>query len=143
MNMDQSFQSYKNQNYKVGYKLKLDGEDKYDDYKVISKIIKFAENNQHGFAMTKPMPLGSIKEKNPSWTTFNLLMEKVSLDNPIGHLFIVDVKFDREKATSCQIMYNEIFPPFTDKQTMIEANERSVFQLLELYTEDKQGMPKY
>ena len=25
---------------------------------------------------------------------------------------------------------------------MIEANERSVFQLLELYTEDKRGMPK-
>ena len=69
-------------------------------------------------------------------------MEKVSLDDPIGHLFIVDVKFDHEKATSCQIMYNEIIPPFKDKQAMIEANERSVFQLLELYTEDKRGMPK-
>ena len=96
MNIDQSLQSYKNQNYKVGYKLNLDGEDKYNDYRVISKIIKVDENNQYGFAMTKPMAVGSIKEKTPSWTTFNLLMEKVSLDDPIGHLFIVDVIFDHE-----------------------------------------------
>ena len=136
MNIDQSFQSYKKQNYKVGYKLKLDGEDKYNDYRVISKIIKFDENNQYGFVMTKPMPVGSTKEKTPSWATFNLLIEKVSLDDPIGHLFIVDVEFDHEKTTSCQIMYNEIFPPFTDKQTRIESNERSLFQLLELYAED-------
>ena len=65
MNIDQSFQTYKNQNYKVGYKLKLDGEEKYNDYRVISKLIKFDENNQHGFAMTKPMGIGSIKEKSP------------------------------------------------------------------------------
>ena len=43
-------------------------------------------------------------------------------------------------ATECQIMYNEIFPPFTEKQSRVEANERSVYQLLELYSED--GKPK-
>ena len=75
--------------------------------------------------MTKPMAVGSIKEKSPSWIEFNLLMEKLSLDDPISHLFVVDVEFEHEKATDCQIMYNEIFPPFTDKQTRIEANERS------------------
>ena len=69
-------------------------------------------------------------------------MEKVSLDDPIGHLFVVHAEFEHEKATDCQIMYNEIFPPFTDKQTRIEANERSVFQLLELYSENVKGTPK-
>ena len=142
MNIDQSFHTYKNQNYKVGYKLKLDGEEKYNDYRVISKLVKFDENNQYGFSMTNPMAIGSIKEKYPSWVEFNLLMEKVSLDDPICHLFVVDAEFEHEKATDCQIMYNEIFPPFTDKQTRNDANERSVFQRLELYSENIKGTPK-
>ena len=142
MNIDQSFQAYKNQNYKVGYKIKLNGENKYHDYRVISKLIKFEENNQYGFAMTKPVLVGSIKEQSLSWVKFKLLMEKVSLDNPIGHIFVVDVEFEHEKATDCQIMYNDIFPPFTDEQARIEANERSVFQLFELYFEDIKGAPK-
>ena len=142
MNIDESFQNYKNQAYKVGYKLKLDSDNKYKDYRVINKIIKFDENNQYGFAMTKPMATGSIKEKLPSWTEFNLFMEKVSLDDPIAHLFVVDIEFDHEKATECQIMHNEIFPPLTDKQTVVLPNERSVFQLLELYSEDHKRMPK-
>ena len=45
----------------------IDDDKQYTDYRVISKIIKFDENNQYGFAMTKPMPIGTIK-KNPSWT---------------------------------------------------------------------------
>ena len=39
-------------------------------------------------------------------------------------------------------MYNEIFPPFTEKQSRVEANERSVYQLVELYSEDSRGNPK-
>lgn len=43
------------------------------------------ENNQYGFAMTKPMPTGCIKENSsPSWIAFNLLLETVSLDDEIG-----------------------------------------------------------
>ena len=61
MNIDQSFQAFKIQNYKIGYKLKLGKDDKYKDYRIISKIVKFDENNQYGFAMTKPMPVGELK----------------------------------------------------------------------------------
>ena len=39
-------------------------------------------------------------------------------------------------------MYNEIFPPSTEKQSRVEANERSVYQLVELYSEDSRGNPK-
>ena len=142
MNIDQSFQAFKNQNYKLGYKLKLDNDETYKDYRVISKIIKFDESNQYGFAMTKPMPIGSIKDKEPSWKEFNLLMEKVTLDGPIGHLFAVDIEFDYENATPRQIMYNEMFPPIVDKKKLLEPNERSIFQLLELYTEGNKEKAK-
>ena len=137
MNIDESFKAYKSQNYKVGYKLELDTDKCYTDYRVISKIIKFDENNQYGFAMTKPMPIG-----HTSWTVFNLQLEKVSLDDPKGHIFVVDIEFDHLNATECQIMYNEIFPPFTEKQSRVESNERSVYQLVELYSEDGRGNPK-
>ena len=142
MNIDRSFQAFKNQNYKLGYKLKLDNDKTYKDYRVISKIINFDENNQYGFAMTKPMPIGSIKDKESSWKKFNLLMEKVSLDDPIGHLFVVDIEFDYENATPRQIMYNEIFPPIVKKKKVLEPNERSIFPLLELYSEDNKGKAK-
>ena len=92
--------------------------------------------------MTKPMPTGSIKEKSPSWTEFNLLLESVDLDDKTGHLFVVDIKFDYEKATDRIILYNEIFPPIIKKKKILDANERSVFQLCELYSESDKGKPK-
>ena len=141
MNIDESFKAYKNQNYKVGYNIKLDGDKLSRECRVISKIIKFDENNQYGFAMTKPMPVGAIKEKEASWTEYNILFEKISLDDKKGHIFIVDIEFDHLHATDCQIMYNEIIPPFIEKDTKIEASKRSVYQLLELYSEDKKGNP--
>ena len=69
-------------------------------------------------------------------------MEKVSLDDPIGHMYVVDIEFDHEKATDQQIMYNEILPPIVDKKAILKANERSLLQLLELYSEDIKGTPK-
>ena len=45
MNIDESFDSFKNQNYKVAYSLKLDNKDTYQELRVTSKILKFDENN--------------------------------------------------------------------------------------------------
>ena len=74
--------------------------------------------------MMKPMPTGCIKEYNlPSWSTFNLLLEKVSLDDPVGHLFVIDIEFDQKKATKRQFLYNEILPPIIEKQKALDANE--------------------
>ena len=70
-----------------------------------------------------------------------MLLEKVSLEYPIGHLFIVDIEFDEQNATEKQYMYNEIFPPIIEKQKILEANERSLFQLLELF-DQTDGKPK-
>ena len=48
--------TYKDYNYKVLYN--LSGSDDGYKHRIISKIIKFDENNQYGYAMTKPMPTG-------------------------------------------------------------------------------------
>ena len=40
------------------------------------------------------------------------------------------------------MMYNEIFPPIIEKRKTIDASERSVFQLCELYSETDKGKPK-
>ena len=74
--------------------------------------------------MTRPMPTGCIKEHLlPSWLKFNLLLETASLDDPIGHLFVVDIEFDEQNATEKQLLYNEIFPPIIEKQKNLDANE--------------------
>ena len=74
--------------------------------------------------MTILMPIGCIKEYNlPSWLTFSLLLEEVSLDDPIRHLFLVDIEFDQKNATKKQFLYNEILTPIIEKQKVLHANE--------------------
>ena len=136
MNIDQSFKAYKRDDLKVVYSLKLNNEKTFCKKRVISKIVKLDENNQYGYAMTKPMPTGCIKENNsPSWLKFNLLLETVTLEDKIGHLFIVDIEFDLENADERKYLYNEIFPPIIEKQKKIDVNDRSLFQLLELFAQ--------
>ena len=145
MNIDQSFKAYKRDDLKVVYSLKLNNEKTFCKKRVISKIVKLDENNQYGYAMTKPMPTGCIKENNsPSWLKFNLLLETVTLEDKIGHLFIVDIEFDLENADERKYLYNEIFPPIIEKNTKIDVNDRSLFQLLELFAEtDKEKAKCY
>ena len=143
MNIDQSFKAFKHDDLKVVYSLKLDDEKSFQKKRIITKIIKFDKNNQYGFAMTRPMLTGCIKQNNsPSWLEFNLLIEKVSLDDPISHLFVVDIEFDEKNATEKQYMYNEIFPLIIEKQKILDANERSLFQLLELFDKTNDDKPK-
>ena len=48
--------------------------------------------------MTKPLPNGCIKDdKDISWQTFNFLLESVSFEDKIGHLYMVDIEFDVKK----------------------------------------------
>ena len=74
------------------------------------------------------LPTGCIIENsNVIWRTFNLLLEKVSLNDQIGHLYVVDIEFDHTKATENQIAYNEIYPLIIEKQKIIDTCERSVY----------------
>ena len=57
--------------------------------------------------MTKLLPIGFIKENSDiSWRTFNLLLEKVNLDDQIGQLYVVDIEFDHKKATDNRLQQN-------------------------------------
>ena len=128
----------RDKNWKVVYN--INGNNK----RVISKILKLDENNQYGHAMTKPLPTGCIKnDPDLSWKTFNLLLESVNLEDKIGHLYIVDIKFDYINATKKQITYNEIYPPIIEKQKTIDPCEKSVYQLLDNYKEGKRGPSSY
>ena len=112
--------------------------------RVISKILKLDENNQYGHAMTKPLPTGCIKnDPDISWNTFNVLLESVNLNDEIGHLYIVDIKFDTDNATKKQIVYNEIYPTIIEKQKTIDANEKSIYQLLDNLREGQNGPLSY
>ena len=125
-------------NFKVIYNINGKNE------RVISKILKLDENNQYGHAMTKPLPTACIKnDSDLSWRTFNLLLESASLEDKIGHLYVVDIKFDHENATEKQIAYNEIYPPIVEKQKTIDPCEKSVYQLLDNYRESKHGRSSY
>ena len=104
--------------------------------------MKLDENNQYGHGMTKPLPTGCIKDNNDlSWKTFNILLEKVDLEDNIGHLYIVDIMFDAKNATKKHLVYNEIYLPVLEKKKIIDPCERSVFQLLEQYVEGDNNNP--
>ena len=135
---DTSILTKKNFEQKVIYN--INGQDK----RVISKIIKLDENNQYGHAMTKPLPTGTIKDNSDlSFKTMNLLLETVSLEDKIGHLFVVDIEFDYKNATLQQIYYNDIYPPIIEKQTTIDPKERGIYQLLDNFREGSDGALSY
>ena len=106
--------------------------------------MKLDENNQYGNGMTKPLPTGCIKDNDDiSWKTFNFLLEKVSFEDTIGHLYIADIEFDIKNATQREFAYNEIYPPIIEKQRIIDPCERSVFQLLEQFVRGESGPKAY
>ena len=84
--------------------------------------------------MTKPLPTGCIKDNDDvSWVTFNKLLESVSFEDTIGHLYIVDIETDFKNATEREFAYNEIYLPITEKQRIIDPCEKSTFQLIEQF----------
>ena len=51
-----------------------------------------------------------------------MLLQNVSLNDQIGHLYVVDIKFDHTKATEKQIVYNEIYPPIIEVYHLLQQN---------------------
>ena len=93
--------------------------------------------------MTKPLRTGCIKDSDDiSWKTFNFLLESVSFEDAIGHLYIVDIEFDFKNATEREYAYNEIYPPIIEKQRIIDPCERSVFPLLEQFVRGEKNAPQ-
>ena len=95
-----------------------------------SKIIKMDENNQYGFAMTKPLPYGVIKKKKvlPTLEELEQILANVTLNDKLGHLFVVDIVFD--KVNEKTLLFNELYPPIFEKDKKIEPYERSCTQIM-------------
>ena len=70
------------------------------------------------------------------------MLESVSFEDTIGHLYIVDIEFDFKNATEREFAYNEIYPPIIEKQKIIDPCEASVFQLLEQFVRGEKNTPK-
>ena len=133
----------KDYNCKTVYNLKMNNEKVKKKKIIITKILKLDENNQYGNGVTKPLPTGCIKDSDDiSWKIFNFLLESVSFEDTIGHLYIVDIEFDFKNATKRKFAYNEIYPPITEKQKIIDPCERSVFHLLEQFASGEKNAPK-
>ena len=49
----------------------------------------------------------------------------------------------KKNATKKQLFYNAIFPPIIEKQKTLDANERSAYQLLELFDKNKDEPKSY
>ena len=77
------------------YSLRLDGETVVKKRRMFSKIFKLDENNQYGFAMAKPFPIGIFK-KEPSVTmdVFNKSIDNFDPNAEICEIFVVDIEFD-------------------------------------------------
>ena len=70
--------------------------------------------------MTKSLPTGVVKKqkKIPSLREFNLIIEQILHEDKIGHLFIVDIKFDEKNANEKTVLFNESIPLFLRKKKL-------------------------
>ena len=75
--------------------------------------------------------------------TLSKLIESVDIEDEKGHLYVVDIEFDHKNATQTELTCNEIYPPITEKQKVIDACERSTYQLLEQLVMGEKGPSSY
>ena len=106
--------------------------------RITTKILKMDENNQYGQAMTKPLPYGCIKKKmkTSSMLEFNRILDCLSHEDSIDHLFIEDIKFHNKNQKT--MLFNEIYPPIFEKNKTVRAHERSTVQLMSVLNRNEQ-----
>ena len=68
-------------------------------------------------------------------TEFNKILDSISHDDKIGHLFTVSIKFDQiyEKT----LLFNETYLPIFQKNKKIDRFERSTLQLMSAMIRDE------
>ena len=69
------------------------------------------KNNQYGESMTKPLSYSWTKKQEhpPSLTELNTILDQISHDGNIWHLFVVDTKFNDNNPKI--LLFNEIYSP--------------------------------
>ena len=115
---------------KPTYNIRLDGEDQSKKEGFFSKIFILDENNQYGFAMTKPLPIGVFKkEEHLDMDILNNSVKHFDPKAKVDEIFIGDIEFtayyDAHKK-----MYNEVYPCIFEPKTKVSIDRKSVYQLL-------------
>ena len=64
--------------------------------------------------MTKLLPIKRQK-KVPTLREFDFIIQGISDEDSIGHLFIVDIDFDKKNATDKTMLFNEMYTPIFEK----------------------------
>ena len=92
-------------NCKLMYKSKIN--DKKENQIIVTKILKMDENNQYGYAMTKPLSYRCVEKqvKIPTIRELNIILNNISHEEKVGHLFLVDIKF--REMNEKTILFNE------------------------------------
>ena len=72
----------------------MDGEDQIKKRRVFPKIFKLDENNQYGFAMKNPLPIGTFKkEPQASMEILTKSLENFHPNAEVGEIFLLDIGF--------------------------------------------------
>ena len=92
--------------------------------------ILMPKNKRDNLKLIYVLTYGCIKKsKNVTpIRDFNIILNTLSHEDKIGHLFIVDIKFHKKSPKT--LAYNEIYTPIFKKQKIVKAYERSVLQIL-------------
>ena len=82
-----------------------------------------------------------VAEKNlkkiPSLGSFNIILNSLSHEDKISHLFTVDIKFHKNNPKT--FLFGEICTPIFEKQKVVKAYERSVLQLLNVLSRNEEN----
>ena len=125
--------------HKPIYNIRLDGDETSKKRRVFSKVFKLDENNQYGFAMTKPLSLGIFKKQfDANMQTFENSLTNFDSNAKIGEVFVVDMHFDAYDFPRKK-MYNEVHPRILEPKNKVLPNLRSVYQLLSNMRSGKKG----
>ena len=117
-------------NNKVLFDLYIDS--KKQTRRISSKILKMDENSQYWQTMTNPLPYGCIKKQKhvASITEFNKIIDEISHEDNIGHLLIVNIKFNNLNPKT--LLFKEINSSIFEKNKIMEPYERSTHQLISI-----------
>ena len=97
--------------------------------------------------MTKPLPTSCIKKQKSilDWRHFNLtkLNWKITPQDKIGHLFIIDIKFGPKKAGEKEFLFNKISLLIFEKKLMIKLIWKFFFSALRNNERKRQSLTKF
>ena len=77
-----------------------------------------------------------LKMKTLSMLEFNRILDHLSHEDSICHLFIVDIKFHNRNPN--MMLFNEIYPPIFQKNKTVRAHETSTVHLISVLSRNEQ-----